>query len=212
MRIMLSLFLFAWLPLSQAAIIAVSNTGQTASTIYPGNINENTWRGDNFTAGEDWQLSSIDLLLGDRISDGGNFFVQLWSDGIGAPGVPLLTLSGDANPNAAGIYTYTGSYALTLGTSYYVIAGVTTGNGAYDWTLSGAGPALDAASRPGWEIPSDGNAVLTATSGNWDEGGSFPFRFAVYGDVAAAPVPGTALILAPALALLGWTRRRRIPG
>lgn len=208
MRKLLILPLLLWLPSLHAAIVAVSNTGQAESSLYSGEVNATTWRADNFTSGENWQLSAVALLLGDRIAAGGNFFVELWSSDGGGPDTHLLTLAGNSDPATAGLYTYVGSIALAADTDYYILAGVSAGSGSYDWTNAN-GYAIDAASRPNWAIPGDATAVTNNAGTSWDEGGSFPMRFAVYGEPAAAPLPSTALLLGPALASLRVGRRRR---
>ena len=50
-----------------------------------------------------------------------------------ALGPVWLTLSGSANPATAGNYAYTGSYLLAANTTYYIVAGVSSGTGAYEW-------------------------------------------------------------------------------
>ncbi len=77
-----------------------------------------------------YTLSSV--LLGMDANDpegpisGSGFYVQLWTTVSGAPGTKVGDLSGNDNPYLAGQYSYTGSYSLTGGTSYYILAGSTS--------------------------------------------------------------------------------------
>ena len=77
------------------------------------------------------QLSSVLLGIGAGGVSGGGFSVSLY-DAIGtSPYNPafsaLYTLSGEANPFAAGNYTYTGSYALAANTDYWIVLACTSG-------------------------------------------------------------------------------------
>ncbi len=96
------------------------------------------WIGQSFTVGgSSATLSSVVLSMAadNTVIPSGNLFVSLY-DATGAgsrPGASLLTLSGSANPATAGNYTYTGSYLLTANTTYYIVAGVSSGTGAYEW-------------------------------------------------------------------------------
>ena len=100
------------------------------------------WMGQSFTVGgSSATLTSVVLSMidgtqfNDPVIASGNFFVSLY-DATGAgssPGASLLALSGSANPATTGAYTYTGSYLLAANTTYYIVAGVSSGNSVYEW-------------------------------------------------------------------------------
>ena len=77
------------------------------------------------------QLSSVLLGIGTGGVSGGGFSVSLYNEtGVGThppASSALLTLTGEANPFAAGNYTYTGSYALAANTDYWIVLACTSG-------------------------------------------------------------------------------------
>jgi hypothetical protein len=87
---------------------------------------------DGFTTGTgNLRLSSVTLGMAAGRNGSGNFFVKLYNSVNGRPGKSLITLSGEANPINEGDYTYSGSYKLNPNTTYWIVAGVRSGNGSY---------------------------------------------------------------------------------
>jgi hypothetical protein len=143
-------------------------------------------------------LTSAVLRMGNANNSSGNFFVQLWdATGTGSrPGGSLTTLTGSADPSAAGDYTYTGSYSLQANTTYYIVAGVSSGNGDYIWR--GERPA---------DIPSGSLTIGFAYTslGHW--AGPYTdaaFNMQVNGDFTPVPEPGEWAGISVALLGLVW--------
>ena len=90
------------------------------------------------------QLSSVLLGIGTGGGSGGGFSVKLCNAIEASPYNPeflaLATLSGEANPFAAGNYTYTGSYALAANTDYWIVLACTTGT--YKELQSASAPSV----------------------------------------------------------------------
>jgi hypothetical protein len=190
MRLLLLSVLSLW-ALSSHAGLLVSNIGQSVGSTSGVRFEE--WSGSPFLAADDATLSSITIDLIDATAANGGFFLSLWSDVSGEPGLRLLTLNGNTDPNTAGTYSYTGDYALDSGTTYWVIAGIDADNSSwYHWTWTNS-TAEDSGSLTGWDIPDQYNSSPDQGA-TWPNGFSGPQRFTVNGDVAAVPVPGTAAL------------------
>ena len=172
------------------------------------------WIGQSFTVGgSSATLSSVVLSMDtdNTVIPSGNFFVSLY-DATGAgsnPGADLLTLSGSANPATAGNYTYTGSYLLAADTTYYIVAGVSSGTGAYEWaahdSLDNGTIGYSTYLGAGWNLDNTPvGAVYTDST----------FNMQVNADITPAPEPSElGLVSCGALAGLVCIveRRRRSP-
>jgi len=127
-------------PGAWAAVIFDSPNDSEFATTYVSLSNAESFR----TGSTSSQLSAVMLRMGYGYQDGGNFTVRLYDstgDG-GNPGTSLLTLSGSADPFAAGDYTYTGSYALAANTDYWIVLAVSSGGGNYNIWMGGSGPTV----------------------------------------------------------------------
>lgn len=147
--------------------------------------------------------------------DADNFSVRIYSDGglgkpVVAPDILQLDFNGAANRTATGdsvfgfdIYTYSldiSALVLTAGTTYWLsIVNETTAATGYDWYWSTADELA-------------GNGVFrnedALSNGVWfAENRELAFYLTGPGAPPSVPVPGTLLLVGPALLLLG--RRRR---
>ncbi len=153
------------------------------------------------------QLSSVSLDMRSVITTGGNFTVSIWSDSGAshAPASLLEQLSGNPDPSAGGIFTYTPINHLLLspGTSYWVVAGVSSGPAVFVWNdtasaLFGGSGSIGGRLRGDYQTP--GSFVAPETSG--------PFLF----QVNATPVPepkGVAVVTGAGLLAAALFRRHR---
>ena len=105
------------------------------------------WWGQSFVVdANNHTLTSVVLdISGMYGGAGGNFFVSIYNaTGVSStPGSSLATLIGSADPSSAGNYTYTpaGTLNLAANTTYYVVAGVSSGSVTYIWNGSSSSPA-----------------------------------------------------------------------
>jgi hypothetical protein len=198
---------------SRAAVIFDSTTTTPDNYAYiagPVPPDNEEGMGQSFTVGgSSATLTSVVLTMtNDNTSvTGGNFFVSLY-DATGAgsiPGASLLTLSGSANPATAGNYTYTGSYLLAANTTYYIVAGVSSGNAVYEW----AAHAGEDVGTIGYSDSFDGGA--TWNTDNTPPGTVFTdstFNMKINGDISV-PEPSTiGLVVVGLLGVLGIRRRK----
>jgi hypothetical protein len=194
---------------SRAAVIFDSTT--TTPDNY-GNVEADGWFGQSFSMGSSSAtLSSVVLSMtaDNAVVPTGNFFVSLY-DATGAgstPGASLLTLSGSANPATAGDYTYTGSLLLAANTTYYVVAGVSSGSGVYEW-------AAHSSEDNGTIGYSDSfNSGVTWNSDNTPPGTVFTdatFNMQINGNISSVPEPAEwGLISCALLGLVCIVGRRR---
>ena len=110
-------------------------------------------------------------------------------------GTKVGDLSGNDNPYTAGSYTYTGSYSLTGGTSYYIKAGVT---GSSDFSWSG-GPIVSGSSTYG-NTRNDSISLF----------GSNQLKMEVNADLSPVPEPSEWAAVSVAMLGLVYVAKRRL--
>jgi hypothetical protein len=168
------------------------------------------WIGQTFTmGGSSATLSSVVLAMAadNTVIPSGNFFVSVYdANGAGStPGISLATLTGSANPATAGNYIYTGSLLLAANTTYYIVAGVSSGNAVYEW----AAHAGEDVGTIGYSDSFDGGA--TWNTDNTPPGTVFTdstFNMKINGDISV-PEPSTiGLVVVGLLGVLGIRRRK----
>lgn len=134
------------------SFVCAATTGLAQGMFTPiGNLNQTfgediaVWSGlsqaASFKTGDTAaSLFSVSVAMDSRHQfSAGNFNLALYSDAGGAPGSSLATLSGNAIPFTAGIYTYTNDTPLVLSpnTTYWVVASSpTSSTAAYQWVLT----------------------------------------------------------------------------
>jgi PEP-CTERM motif len=181
---------------AQGSVTYLSNIGQTPGGFT--SVGSDFWIATPFITGSNpggYLLGSVQLSMADSTGSPGGFTVMIYSRknfaGV-SPGSNLDTLSGPANPSAAGNYTYTSGSSLLLapGSDYFIVvtAGTPVANGSYSWDYTAAnnynpsggwtgGGASGSSDGTTWTIPTPGflQYSLNAT---------------------AAPEPGTLGLLA----------------
>lgn len=196
------------LSLSIVVALALSASAPDArAAVMVSNLAEPTF--SSFPVGF-WWMGSQFLTDASASATPGNFFVAIYSNASGKPGVLLEMLAGSSNPAAAGNYSYTSTgLSLTSNTSYWVVAGVSSGGAAgsgYNWTLAGdpfhfTGP---------WTIPATDTHITSYDQGgaNWNDlpNDAYPRQFSV--SATAVPEP-SALGLAGAGSIAAWLLRLR---
>ena len=148
------------------------------------------------------QLSSVLLGIGAGGVSGGGFSVSLY-DAIGtSPYNPafsaLYTLSGEANPFAAGNYTYTGSYALDANTDYWIVFASTSGT-YYN---------LKSTSAPSVGTSPYGSASRFLTTWQVYGAGNY-LDMQVNADLSAVPEPSEWAAMSLGVLGVVWVAKRR---
>jgi hypothetical protein len=164
------------------------------------------------TNNQAWTLTSATLTFGTTHSNLGNLFVNVYSNATDRPGSSLGTLSGSDNPASAGQYTYTSNgINLDPSTIYWLVAGVSSGNGDYRWHY-----AINVSASTGvWSIPSN-NTWSTYENSDWTSGDDYPYLFSIEATATApSSVPeidpnSLGSVLALVMGALGLLERRRL--
>jgi hypothetical protein len=194
------------------AEVVLSNLTETidgADSVYRG-----TLRAQSFVTNDQaWTLTSATLSLGSPTNTSGNLFVNLYSNATNSPGSSLGTLSGPDNPAAAGQYTYTSNgISLDPSTTYWLVAGVSSGSGFYGWRYTGPTTSTGV-----WSIPSINTYARSTDAGStWGSSDGYPYLFSIEATATApSSVPeidpnSLGSVLALVLGSLGLLERRRL--
>jgi len=167
------------------------------------------WVAQPFTLDNaNYNLNSATLGMTTATSAGGNFVVQIRDDAAGSPGSTVLaTLSGNSDPFAGGLQTYSGSVLLSANQTYYVVAGVTAGGANYSWN---GGFSDNQTGTLAWNI-GDQQFSSPGTAGVvWSFSSTIANLISL--DATPVPEPGTLSIAMIGLACAGTFaayRRRR---
>jgi hypothetical protein len=202
----IAVLLLSSICLPAAVIFDNLNTPNGSSSVMAGR-----WWAQSFTvgSGSDYSLTSVILRMAAPLDTSGNFFVAIY-DAAGAGGVPrnnMGTLIGSANPATAGDYTYTGSLSLSANTTYYVVAGVSSGGGIYTWGYE-APLSIETGSTMGYDRSMDQGVSWTPLSL------TYAHNMQVNG-LSAVPEPGQcaammimALVCAGVVGMRHWPRKQ----
>ncbi len=151
-----------------------------------------------------FNLDGVILSMDEADDDAGNFFVAIYDDLSGVPGSELAVLSGESNPAELGEYFYDGGgLSLLPNTTYWVVAGVSSGSGVYYWGF------INSETTDVWTIP---NQVALYVPGD-EEGWVGPYFGAQVFSVSATAVPEPSTLgltgMALGAACFPFRRRRR---
>lgn len=184
-----------------ASQVMVSNLGVTPDGF--SDIAADSWFASPFLTGNSapsFDLDEVQLGMDVATTGGGNFFVAIHGDASGNVGAQIATLSGSADPLTAGVYSYSATgVTLNANTTYWIVAGVSSGSAIYSWNFVGAGTTST------WEILNQFTSSINPP-GNWDPPSAGPQQFSV----SVVPEPGSAsLAILGALAGIVLRRHRR---
>ena len=152
------LIALACLVVPARAEVVLSNLTESGVDYAP--LSSGLWFGVSFvTNNQAWTLTSATLSFDTAENTSGNLFVNLYSNATNSPGSSLGTLSGSDNPASAGQYTYTtNGINLDPSTTYWLVAGVSSGSGVYRWLYT------DPTTSTGvWSIPSTNTYAYNET-------------------------------------------------
>lgn len=185
-------------PGAWADIIFETSAGPYGQTVNPPRIQAQSFK----TGPASSTFADVVLKMLAGSSSAGGFSVDLY-DATGPshlPGTKLLDLTGEANPIAAGNYTYTGTYTLAPNTDYWIEAMVSPGGGNYIWAKQFGGPPITGKSTYG-----------RATSYNsvWEGPYAENMSMQVNDDASGVPEPSQwAMMAVTCLGAVGYTVRR----
>jgi hypothetical protein len=211
----LSLWLaaLACLVVPARAEVVLSNLNVTETDA--NDVSTSPWIAQSFvTNNQSWALTSATLFF-KAYNTSGNLFVDLYSNATNVPGSLLGTLSGSDNPESEGQYTYTSTgISLAPSTTYWLVAGVSSGVGSYGWFYDYSGSIT---STGVWSIPSTNTYAVTTDGGsNWDSYPGLPLLLRIEATATSpSPVPeidpnSLGSVLALVLGSLGLLERRRL--
>ncbi len=156
-----------------SAAVAVSNLADTTTnsagvSASAGSPGQNV--AGEFTTGSAANLADVTLSLAGNAALSAGFSVALYSDSGGSPGSNLVGLTGNSSPGT-GIYVYTAAtpYALSSGTSYWIVA-TESGSAGTLWNQTSDSSSTG---EPGWSLGP--TKYQPAVGGSWSTGIFNPF-------------------------------------
>lgn len=174
-------------------------------TGWPGDLATSTaYLASSFTTtgSGSYTLGSVTVRMGQAVTPGGGFVLELWSQSSSRPGARIAQLVGETNPQS-GTFTYTPATTVTLNANatYWVVATVTSGGtGEFRW-LAAANNNQTGDWTIGNNIGFSGNA-----GANWSIMSFPPSLFSVA--ATAVPEPSGLMLVLVAGACLCSCRRR----
>lgn len=183
---------------SAASTLLVSNLDQQPDDPSPAYICGSIWDAAPFVTGDQTTLLGSVTLPVVNIGSQGTFWVMVYSDNNGVPGVPVQNgiLSGPAHPEGQVTYYAMGEVRLAPNTRYW-LAGVSdepdSSSRGYGWYMTFS---WDYTGYPGWELFHYG-AYTTDAGVTWvsTEGAMIPrpFYFEITGTVLPEALPALSI-------------------
>lgn len=183
-------------------------------------VRSDLWQAAGFKVenGDDWVLQSATIRMGNATTPSGGFSLRIYAEnefGFGPTNPVLATLVGSANPSTAGEYTYTvpgAGLSVQSGSTYWLVASVTSGDGIYLWNTVGNGYAVGVWSWP--EFPKVWS-LQDGIDGPWYSEVNYPFLLSLSASNGSSPVPeidpaGMGSVVALVTGALGLLERRRL--
>lgn len=174
------------IPNPNQVINLVSNLPPTTSANTGFQITNNQWIGSSFTTGNNLViLTSVTLRLGQFTL--GSLFVKLYSNFSNFTGFPGYEINSFNVPSISGTNTYdftlTNPYILTANTTYWLVAGISSGSGGYAWAFANSS---DQIGELDWLIGDDAVFGTPSNEGvTWNNltgyGYNGTFQFAIRG-------------------------------
>ena len=203
-----SLALLLSLSLGQqaSANTLVSNLPGTTTSGFEPSVKPDQWVGSSFKTGSasyGYTLDSVTLLF-QQMNLNTNLFVRLYSDNSGSISslITSFTNPGSITTNAANnTFTLTTPQTLAANTTYWLVAGISSGSGEYRWRST---TSPDQTGFTGWSI-GDNSLYTSDQGGIWNSFTPFKaFQFSVNGTENSPPTPPTNIPEpGSAVALLG---------
>lgn len=198
-----------------AGDLALSNVAETTYDV--SDVLYGDWSANAFTTNNQrWLLNSVIVSMAPASNTDGNFFLSIFDTAVGGgPGSELGLLDGVDNPSGtpSSLFEYTAAGAgllLNANTQYWVVAGVSSGNGIYNWNYT------ESSSTTGpWSIPLTFTYIRSLDQGaSWTlQENGYPQQFEI--NATAIPVPeidpaGIGSVLALVTGAIGLLERRRL--
>ena len=190
-----SLALLLSLGLGQQASAAtlVSNLPPTTSGNQGHAVKSDQWLRSSFTTGSGiygYTIDSVTLRFA-QTTAGSNLFVRLYSDSAGGIGSQITSFTNPSfttNTTNNYIFTLTTPQTLAANTAYWLVAGISTGSGEYQWGFT---DSANQTGFPGWSI-GDNSLYTSNQGGTWIPFTDFKaFQFSVNGTENTSPPPPT---------------------
>ncbi|NOS88335.1 MAG: PEP-CTERM sorting domain-containing protein [Methylococcaceae bacterium] len=199
-------------PASFASIVGTSNLNNFLAVeafIFPTTF----WRAQSFTVASDQDYLLSDVQMINRNADSSTF-LRIYADNASTPGalleqlsfssaLPTTIFAANGTPISAQLLTFSSSgLSLTASSTYWIVAGRTSGVGSWFGTTSTTETGL-----PGWAI---GNSFRTSS----DAGASWtvPASYALYTTINVNPqnVPEPSILALIGIAGISLLRRRKM--
>jgi hypothetical protein len=204
-----SALLLVSIPTLSHGAILVSNVGETENFSnfvqrQTSPFTSNVWLAQRFVAGTSTTIGSVALKFSTGGTITGGFRVSLYSNSGSVPGTSLAAFSGTFDPAANSTEEFTGSLAVTAGTSYWVVVNIISPLTGEEY-LSATNSTTETGVS-GWSIAD--NIYSSFNGGSiWDPVGSGAQLISI-SDLTVVPEPSRAFLAFTGFFILALRRRR----